>query len=46
MKEYPEPIGRWLDIAGTVIFALVAIGLCVSVYFILYFAAILMGGAQ
>lgn len=46
MKEYPEPCGRWLDIAEIIIFAIVAIGLCVSVYFILYFAAILMGGAQ
>lgn len=46
MKEYPEPNGRWLDIAEIIIFAIVAIGLCVSVYFILYFAAILMGGAQ
>ena len=46
MKEYPEPNGRWLDVAETVIMAMVAVGLCVSVYFILYFAAILLGGAQ
>ena len=46
MKDYPEPIGRWLDVAEIIIFALVAIGLCVSVYFILYFAAILLGCAK
>ena len=46
MKEFPESIGRWLDVAEIIIFALVAIGLCVSVYFIIYFAAILMEGAQ
>ena len=46
MKEYPEPVGRWLDIAETVIMAMVAVGLCVCVVFALYFAAILLGGAQ
>lgn len=46
MKEHPEPIWRWLDVAEIIIFALVAIGLCVSVYFTLYFAAILMGGVK
>ena len=46
MKEYPEPCGRWLDIAETVVFALVAIGLCVCVVFSLYFALNILGGAQ
>ena len=46
MKEYPEQVGRWLDIAETVIMAMVAVGLCVCVVFALYFAAILLGGAQ
>lgn len=46
MKDYPEPCGRWLDIAETVVMALVAVGLCVCVVFAVYFAAILLGGAQ
>lgn len=46
MKDYPEPVGRWLDIAETVIMAMVAVGLCVCVVFAIYFAAILLGGAQ
>ena len=44
MKDYPEPVGRWLDIAGTVVMAMVAIGLCVCVYFALYFALNILGG--
>ena len=46
MKEYPEQNGRWLDIAETVVFALVAVGLCVCVYFAVYFSANILGGAQ
>ena len=46
MKEYPEPCGRWLDIAETVVFAMVAIGLCVCVVFALYFALNILGGAR
>ena len=45
MKEYPEPCGRWLDIAEAVIMALVAAGLCVCVVFALYFALNALGGA-
>lgn len=45
MKEYPEPNGRWMDIAEAVIMALAAAGLCVCVYFAIYFAVILLGGA-
>ena len=44
MKDYPEPCGRWLDIAETVIMALVAVGLCVCVYFAVYFSANILGG--
>ena len=46
MKEYTETIGRWLDVAETVIMAMVAIGLCVCVCFAVYFAAILLGGVK
>ena len=46
MKEYPEPCWRWLDIAETVVFAMVAIGLCVCVVFALYFAINALGGAR
>ena len=46
MKEYPEPNGRWLDIAEAVIMALVAAGLCVCVVFAVYFAANILGGVK
>lgn len=46
MKEYSEPNGHWLDVAEAVIMALVAAGLCVCVYFAIYFASILLGVAK
>ena len=46
MKEYPEPNGRWLDVAAAVVMALVAVGLWVCVGFAVYFTANIMGAAR
>ena len=46
MKEYPEQIGHWLDIAETVVMAMVSVGLCLCVYFAVYFSAEILGGVQ
>ena len=46
MKEYPEPIGSWLDVVETLIACAIAGLLCVCVYFALYFAAILLRGVK
>ena len=45
MKNYPEPAGRLLDIAETVIICAIAVLLLVCVYFAVYFSANILGGA-
>ena len=46
MKNYPEPVGRILDVIEIVLSVVIALLLCACVYFAFYFAIILLEAAR